>query len=311
MSPKTRKILRTVWDYLALTFACFIFAISWECFMIPNGMSAGGMMGLCTVVQYATGGLIPAQYSYIVINVVLILIAVLAMGIGFGFKTLYCIAMSTIAMQIMSGFTVMHSLPGEFFYVREALLIPAIAGVLEALGIGLVIRYGGSTGGTDIIAIMINKYWPVSLSTAFFVLDFVVVSLLLFLPDKTFADACYGLVEIIVFMIMIDPVVGGKKSSYQLIVFSNKYELIADHIANVMERGVTVLHAQGWYTKQDKNVLLILISRKQLPSLTKVIKEVDPKAFMSVSSTNNVYGEGFEEIKTGLKRKNKQEPNAG
>ncbi|MBO7643918.1 MAG: YitT family protein [Bacteroidales bacterium] len=307
MSPKTRKILRTVWDYLALTFACFIFAISWECFMIPNGMSAGGMMGLCTVVQYATGGLIPAQYSYIVINVVLILIAVLAMGIGFGFKTLYCIAMSTIAMQIMSGFTVMHSLPGEFFYVREALLIPAIAGVLEALGIGLVIRYGGSTGGTDIIAIMINKYWPVSLSTAFFVLDFVVVSLLLFLPDKTFADACYGLVEIIVFMIMIDPVVGGKKSSYQLIVFSNKYELIADHIANVMERGVTVLHAQGWYTKQDKNVLLILISQREFPALSKVIKEIDPKAFMSVSPTHNVYGEGFEEIKTGItinKKKN-------
>ena len=307
MSPKTRKILRTVWDYLALTFACFIFAISWECFMIPNGMSAGGMMGLCTVVQYATGGLIPAQYSYIVINVVLILIAVLAMGIGFGFKTLYCIAMSTIAMHIMSGFTVIHSLPGEFYYLREALLIPAIAGVLEALGIGLVIRYGGSTGGTDIIAIMINKYWPVSLSTAFFVLDFVVVSLLLFLPDKTFADACYGLVEIIVFMIMIDPVVGGKKSSYQLIVFSNKYELIADHIANVMERGVTVLHAQGWYTKQDKNVLLILISQREFPALSKVIKEIDPKAFMSVSPTHNVYGEGFEEIKTGItinKKKN-------
>lgn len=307
MTPKTRKALRTVWDYLALTLACFIFAISWECFMIPNGMSAGGMMGLCTVVQYATGGLIPAQYSYIVINVVLILIAVLAMGIGFGFKTLYCIAMSTIAMQIMSGFTAMHSLPGEFFYVREALLIPAIAGVLEALGIGLVIRYGGSTGGTDIIAIMINKYWPVSLSTAFFVLDFVVVSLLLFLPDKTFADACYGLVEIITFMIIIDPVVGGKKSSYQLIVFSDKYQLIADHIANVMERGVTVLHAQGWYTKQDKNVLLILISQREFPALSKVIKELDPKAFMSVSPTHNVYGEGFEEIKTGItinKKKN-------
>jgi uncharacterized membrane-anchored protein YitT (DUF2179 family) len=295
-----RKVLKEIWEYLALTFACFVFAISWECFMIPNGMSAGGMMGLCTVIQYATGGVIQAQYSYIAINVLLILIAVFAMGIGFGFKTIYCIAMSSLAMEIVSGMTVLHCIPGEFFFVRETLLIPIIAGVLEAVGIGLVIRYGGSTGGTDIIAIMINKYWPVSLSTAFFIMDFVVVALLLFLPGKVFADACYGLVEIVTFMMIIDMVVGGKKSSYQLVVFSNKYDQIADYIANVLERGVTVLYAQGWYTKQDKNVLLILINQKEFPVLSKAIKDIDPKAFMSVSPTHNVYGEGFEEIKSGI-----------
>ena len=294
------KVLKEIWEYLALTFACFVFAISWECFMIPNGMSAGGMMGLCTVIQYATGGLIQAQYSYIAINVLLILIAVFAMGIGFGFKTIYCIAMSSLAMEIVSGMTVLHCIPGEFFFVRETLLIPIIAGVLEAVGIGLVIRYGGSTGGTDIIAIMINKYWPVSLSTAFFIMDFVVVALLLFLPGKVFADACYGLVEIVTFMMIIDMVVGGKKSSYQLVVFSDKYAQIADYIANVLERGVTVLYAQGWYTKQDKNVLLILINQKEFPVLSKAIKDIDPKAFMSVSPTHNVYGEGFEEIKSGI-----------
>ncbi|MBR4809810.1 MAG: YitT family protein [Bacteroidales bacterium] len=294
------KVLKTVWEYLALTFACFVFAVSWECFMIPNGMSAGGMMGLCTIIQYATGGLIQAQYSYIAINVLLILIAVLAMGIGFGFKTLYCIGMSSLAMEIVSSMTALHCIPGEFFFVRETLLIPIIAGVLEAVGIGLVIRFGGSTGGTDIIAIMINKFWPVSLSAAFFVLDFVVVSLLLFLPGKVFADACYGLVEIVTFMMIIDFVVGGKKSSYQLLVFSNKYREIADYIANDLERGVTVLHAQGWYTKQEKNVLLILINQKEFPVLSRAIKDVDPKAFMSVSPTHNVYGEGFEEIKAGI-----------
>ena len=79
---KTRDVLRTVWEYGALTVACFIFGFAWECFMIPNGMSAGGMMGLCTIVQYATGGLVPAQYSYIVINALLIIVAVLAMGIS-------------------------------------------------------------------------------------------------------------------------------------------------------------------------------------------------------------------------------------
>lgn len=297
----SKKVLKTIWEYLALTVACFIFGFAWECFMIPNGMSAGGMMGLSTVIQYATGGLIPAQYTYIGINAVLIIVAVLAVGISFGFKTIYCILMSTVMMQLLSGWTVLHSVPGEFFFVQETILIPILAGVTEAVGIGLVLRYGGSTGGTDIIALMVNKYYPVSLSTSFLLSDLVVISLLLFLPDKTFSDACYGLVEVVIFSMIIDFVVGGKKSSYQLMVFSKKYDEIADYISNVMSRGVTVLNGTGWYTKKDRQVLLILISQKEFPELSRVIKDIDPRAFMSVSPTNNVYGEGFDEIKTGIK----------
>ena len=305
-----RKKYFIVNDILILTIACFIFAFAWEGFMIPNGMSAGGMMGLCTVVQYATGGLIPAQYSYFAVNALLIIVAVIAMGIGFGFKTIYCIVMSSLAMEIVASVPALHAVAGQFFFVRETLLIPVIAGLFEAIGLGLVLRYGASTGGTDIIALMINKYWPVSLSRVFLISDIVIVSLLILLPDKSFTDMVYGFVEIITFSALIDYVVGGNKSSYQLLVFSDRYAEIADHIIQNMNRGVTVLSAQGWYTRQEKNVLLILISRKQLPELTKVIKEVDPKAFMSVSSTNNVYGEGFEEMKTGLKLKKKTETDA-
>ena len=303
----TRKaFLRTVWEYLTLTLACFIFAIAWECFMIPNGMSAGGMMGLCTVLQYATGGMIPAQYTYVAINAILIVIAVIAMGIGFGFKTIWCIVMSTLAMEILSRMTVLHAIPGSFFYMQERLLVPVVAGVFESVGLGLVLRYGGSTGGTDIIALMINKYWPVSLSTVFLLSDVVICALLLLLPEKTFSDMCYGLSEVVIFSLVIDIVVGGKRSSYQLMVFSEHYDRIADHIIYNMDRGVTVLRAQGWYTKSDKNVLLILINQAQMAELTRVIKEIDPKAFMSISPTRSVYGEGFEEIKTGVKLKIKK-----
>lgn len=297
MKGKIGKLLK---EYLILTFACFVFGLCWECFMIPNGMSAGGMMGLCTVIQYATGGAIGAQYSYFVINALLIIVAVLVMGIGFGFKTLYCIAVSSLMMGLLGKAEFLHCTPGMFFYVDETVLIPIIAGFCEAVGIGLVLRFGGSTGGTDIIALMVNKYWPISLSTAFLVSDLIVCSLLLFLPDKNFSDMCYGLEELVTFSLMIDFVVGGKKSSYQLLVFSSKYVEIADHIISVMERGVTVLDAQGWFTKKNRNVLLILINQKELPSLTKVIKDVDPRAFMSVSKVANVYGEGFEEFRTGL-----------
>ena len=304
-----KVILHTVWEYLILTLACFFFAMAWECFMIPNGMSAGGMMGLCTVVQYATGGLIPAQYSYIAINAALIIIAVIAMGIGFGFKTIWCILISSLIMGAISKTDALHAIPGSFFFMEERLLIPVVAGVFEAVGLGLVLRYGGSTGGTDIIALMVNKYWPVSLSMVFLVSDVLICALLLFLPEKNFSDMCYGLTEVVIFSMVIDLVVGGKRSSYQLLVFSEHYDEIADHIINKMDRGVTVLKAQGWFTKADKNVLLILINQTQLSGLSQVIKEIDPRAFMSISPTHNVYGEGFEEIKTGvhLKKKHKHE----
>lgn len=297
------KKLRIAWEFLVLTVACFIFAFAWEGFMIPNGMSAGGMMGLFTVVQYATGGLIPAQYSYFVANALLIIVAIMAMGLGFGFKTIYCIVVSSVAMELVAAAPWLHSVPGEFFFVRETVLIPIIAGLLEAVGLGLMMRNGGSSGGTDIVALMINKYWPISLSKVFLVSDLVIVCLLLFLPEKAFTDMMYGILEIVTFSLVIDFVVGGKKSSYQLFVFSSKYQEIADYITSQMDRGVTVLDAQGWYTKQQRNVLFILINQKQLSALTKVIKELDPRAFMSVSSANNVYGEGFDEIKSGLSKK--------
>ena len=306
-----RSTARLIWEYLVLTIAAFIFAFAWEGFMIPNGMSAGGMMGLCTVVQYATGGAIPASTSYIVVNAALILAAVLLMGIGFGFKTIYCIAISSLAMSLIASTPALHSIQGQFFYVRESLVIPVLAGVLEATGLGLIIRYGGSTGGTDIVALMINKYWPISLSTVFLISDFVIIFLILFIPEKTFADMIYGLIEIVVFTMFIDTIVGGRRSSYQLLVFSDKYEEIADHIINNMDRGVTLLKGQGWYTKNDRNVLLILISQKQFPALSKVIKDMDPRAFISVTNTHNVFGEGFDEIKTGINRKKKKQDTDG
>ena len=304
MKGKVKTLFK---EYLILTIASFIFAAAWECFMIPNGMSAGGMMGLCTIIQYATGDLIPAQVSYIAINAVLMVIAVLAMGIGFGFKTIYCIVVSTLAMGLISGMDALHSVPGEFFYIEEKVLVPIFAGVLEALGIGLILRYGGSTGGSDIVALMINKYWPVSLSTTFLIMDLFICAALLLLPEKNFSDMCYGLEMVVVFSFMVDTVVGGKKSSYQLFVFSDRYKEIADYIIYKMGRGVTVLQAQGWYTKKSREVLMILISQKELPSLNKVIKDIDPRAFMSISATNNVYGEGFEEMKTGVKLKKKNQ----
>jgi len=289
-------------EYLILTFACFVFAFCWEGFMIPNEMSAGGLMGLGAVIQYATHGAVTASFIYIAVNVVLIVISTLALGIGFGFKTIFCIGMSELALMAIGHMDFLQACEGNFFYIEQPVLVPVISGVLEAVGVGLIIKYGGSTGGTDIIAIIANKYWPVSLSKMFLVTDFIVICSMGFLPDKSFQDMAYGFEMMVTFSFMIDLIIGGEKSSFQLLVFSSKYREIADHIINELDRGVTVLHAQGWYTKKEKDVLLIIVDRNQLPMLTRTIKSIDSKAFLSVSKTSNVYGEGFEEIKTGIKK---------
>lgn len=302
------KVLKTIWEYLVLTFATFVFTVSWEAFMIPNGMTAGGIMGVCTIVEFATGGFIKASLSFFIVNAILILLAVLVFGIGFGFKTIYCIIMSSVFLWLVSDWGWLHSIPGNFLYVEDKTLVPIIAGVFEALGIGLAIRSGGSTGGTDIIALIINKYWPVSLSGVFFVTDFaVVISQLLLRPGfgsyagdaKTFNDVMYGILEIVTFALTIDLFIVGGRKTMQLLVFSEKYQEIADYVCNEMERGVTVLKAQGWFTRKDRNVLLVMLTRQELSNLSKVVNTIDPKAFLSVSAAAGVYGEGFEQIKAG------------
>lgn len=302
------KVLKTIWEYLVLTFATFVFTVSWEAFMIPNGMTAGGIMGVCTILEFATGGLIKASLSFFIVNAFLILLAVLVFGIGFGFKTIYCIVMSSVFLWLVGDWGWLHSIPGNFLYVEDKTLVPIIAGIFEALGIGLAIRCGGSTGGTDIIALIINKYWPVSLSGVFFVTDFIVViSQLMLRPGfgsyagdpKTFNDVMYGILEIVTFALSIDLFTVGGRKTMQLLIFSEKYQEIADYVCNTMERGVTVLKAQGWFTRRDRSVLLILLTRQELSNLSKVVNAIDPKAFLSVSAASGVYGEGFEQIKTG------------
>ena len=303
-----KKISGVIKDYLDMTVAVLIVTIAWECFMIPNGMSAGGLMGLCAVIEFATGGVILASYSYFVINLLLIGLAVIAFGIGFGFRTLYCILMQTVMLKLFAlpAMQWMQAIPGNFFYIPEKVMIPVIAGVLEAVGIGITIRKGGSTGGTDIIALIVNKYWPVSLSKMFLITDFFIITSILFLPGRMFGDMVYGYIMMAAYALVIDYVVVGDKGAVQLLVFSARNSEIADYIINKMDRGVTVLRAIGWYTKQEKDVLLLLMRRNEVPELSKVIKELDDRAFMTVNNVGSVYGEGFEEIKAGISSRKKK-----
>lgn len=300
-----RKALKVLEDYLMLILGIVLYTACWGIFIVPNGLSAGGVTGLCVIIQMATAGTIPVSVSYAVINAVLLIIAFAILGKGFGIRTVFCIVLSSLLLEFWSLIPSVHAVEGHFLYVPERFLLPIIGGVLEAISINIIFSRGGSSGGTDILAIIINKYWPVSLGTVFMIFDCVIIASILLIPGKTFSDMIYGYIMMVTFSMMLDFLTLGRQSSVKILVFSEKYAKIADHIIYKLDRGVTVLRAQGWYTKNDKNVLLIIVRKRQLRELQADIKAIDPRAFMTVSPTSGVFGEGFEEIKTGMKLRKK------
>ena len=307
MSAARNKYLSVLWDYLIVTIGTFFYCIAWDCFLIPNNIASGGLTGACTIIQFATGGLIPLSYSFFVLNVFLLITGAIVLGKGFGIKTVYAVLLSTVLFRILPTFNFIQAVPGNFLYVDNRLLIPIMGGIIEAVGLGLILQRGGSTGGTDVIVMIINKFWPVSPGKVYLYSDLVIIASILLIPDKTFEDMIYGYVAMVTFSFMVDFVLLGGKSTLQVMVFSEKYEQIADYIIYKMDRGVTALKAVGWYTRKDRNVLLILVRKSQLHDLCKAIKELDEKAFVSVSPASSVYGEGFDELKAGISRRKKKE----
>ncbi len=299
---KAKNVFSVIWDYILLSLGTLLYCMGWTSFLIPNGIASGGLTGLCTILQFGTG--IPIGWSFPILNTLLLIVGVIFLGKAFGFKTIYVIALSSVLFELLPHFPVL-----EVTDIPDKIMVALIGGAMESIGIGLTILRGGSTGGTDIIAMVVNKYWPVSPGRVYLITDLFIISLMLLVPDKGIVDMIYGFVVMIVFSFGVDYVLLGNKSSVQILVFSPKYQEIADHIINNVHRGVTALQSVGWYSQAESKVLLIISRKHQMNEVINEIMKIDKKAFISVSSANSVYGEGFEEIKTGLKLKKEKTEN--
>lgn len=299
---KAKNVFSVIWDYILLSLGTLLYCMGWTSFLIPNGIASGGLTGLCTILQFGTG--IPIGWSFPILNTLLLIVGVIFLGKAFGFKTIYVIALSSVLFELLPHFPVL-----EVTDIPDKIMVALIGGAMESIGIGLTILRGGSTGGTDIIAMVVNKYWPVSPGRVYLITDLFIISLMLLVPDKGIVDMIYGFVVMIVFSFGVDYVLLGNKSSVQILVFSPKYQEIADHIINNVHRGVTALQSVGWYSQSESKVLLIISRKHQMNEVINEIMKIDKKAFISVSSANSVYGEGFEEIKTGLKLKKEKTEN--
>ena len=307
-----------------VTLGILIYTTAWALFLIPNNLIGGGVSGISSMIQYATHGAIQMGYSYFILNAILIIAAVVVLGMGFGAKTIFAIIFASVALRFLPDLipaTIVKTLAID----NGKLLSVLMGGLLAGIGIGMSISNGGSTGGTDIIALIYTKYHNVSPGKVILFLDFIIIGSSLAIPSYVtqldpetglavldaagnqvmfkmpFAEkittVLYGLILVTVNSYVLDMYISGSQQSVQLFILSKQYEQIADAITQDLHRGVTVLDGHGWYTKQDVKVLMVLTRKTDLNLLLRYIKQIDSHAFLSVSSVNGVYGKGFDTIK--------------
>ena len=297
-------------EYGLVTVGVVSYALGWSIFLLPNNLIGGGVSGFASILYYATG--LPMGVTYFVINVILLIIGTKILGTGFGGKTIYAIFMTSLMLSIMPKI-----LPTDFIHEfalsNGKLLCTFLGGIIAGFGIGLSISQGGSTGGTDIVALLWCKFYPASPGRVILIIDVGIILSSLLFPSYTetgellpFAEKLavivYGLIQVTVSGYAIDLYLSGSKQSVQAFIFTKKASEMADAIAFDMKRGVTVISAKGWYSKEEKQVLMVVTRKTDLNLLLRYVKSIDPDAFLSISSVMGVYGQGFDTIKVKTRK---------
>ena len=305
-------------EYALITLGVVSYALGWTIFLLPNNLIGGGVSGFASIVYYATG--IQMGATYFVLNILLLLIGTKILGTGFGGKTIYAIFMTAIMLGLMPKL-IPADFIHEFALSNGKLICTFLGGIIAGVGIGLSISQEGSTGGTDIVALIWCRFHAASPGRVILIIDVGIILSSLLFPSYTdngellpFAEklavVVYGLIQVTVSGYAIDLYLSGSKQSVQAFIFTKKIEQMADAIAFDMKRGVTVIQAKGWYSKEDRQVLMVVTRKTALNLLLRYVKTIDPDAFLSVSSVMGVYGQGFDTIKLKTKNQSKQIQNA-
>ncbi|MEG2666145.1 MAG: YitT family protein, partial [Bacteroidales bacterium] len=268
-------------------------------FIINSEIVGGGINGVSTLIYYASNRTLPVGTTALILNIILLVIGFKILGNSFGFKTIYAIFMLSVFIMMWQG--LMH----EGILKDDPFLSAVIGGALTGVAIGTSFNYGGSTGGTDILALIITKYRNVSPGRVILYCDVCIISsayiVFHYFLDKTpiesFRIVLYGFVVMAVVSYTIDLIVLGAQSSVQMIILSKKHDEIAEMINNDMKRGVTFLHGTGSYAKEDTELLFVVVRKYEMQSVLRRIKDIDPQAFMSITTVTGVYGKGFDRIK--------------
>ncbi|NPD81911.1 non-canonical purine NTP diphosphatase [Prevotella sp. PINT] len=293
-----KRILKEVHDYFMVLVGTFMYAIGVELFMLPYQLTTGGVAGISALIYYATGLQVPISYA--LINITFLIFGARILGLNFCIKSLFGFGSITMWLTVLDPILrdpVTHQLPQ--ILGNELFMACVLSGILEGLGLAICFYNNGSTGGTDIIIAIVNKYMNVSLGQMMMICDIIIVSSSYFIFHDV-QRIIFGFILLVVAAMTLDYFMRKLCQAVEFKVFSRNYSAIADRIAEE-GFGVTVLSGEGWYTKSERNVVMCVCSRRYAETIMRAIQSVDPFCFVSVTNALGVYGEGFETMKTKVK----------
>jgi uncharacterized membrane-anchored protein YitT (DUF2179 family) len=275
-------------EYLLITIGFILVALSIEIFLSPNKIAAGGVSGIAIIINsifpFLTLGML-----MLIMNVILFIIAFIVIGNKFGAKSIYA------SLGLSGTIWIMDRVLAPNLHLTNDLLLATIFGTLmSGIGMAMVFNQNASTGGTDILAKILNKFFHIDIGKSLLSVDFIVT---IFAGVTFGADAAmYALLAVIVNGMVIDNVIEGMNTVKEIMVISSETDQISDYIINELDRGCTIFPGKGGFSAKDTYVLYTVLHRKQFIKLKKFIKEIDSRAFITVSEAHEVLGEGFKEI---------------
>ena len=280
-----KKIFAVLWNYFTLTVGSFIIAMALVFILEPNTIAAGGVTGLAILIKKVLG--VPIDITNLAVNIPLFIAGVALLGRRFGFKTAYGIYMLSVFIRLI------YIYGGWLTLTNDLLLSSIYGGLMMGIGIGLVLRAGGTTGGTDLAGAIVNKYFPqFSIAKVMMAIDVMIV-VSSGIVNKKVETALYSMIVLFVLVKVADFIVEGLDYAKEFTIISEKYEMIGEAITSEIDRTATIYKAEGLYSKEEKHVLMCIVNRNEMARLKRVVSEIDPKAFVSVKTTHEVLGEGF------------------
>ena len=311
MTLNHKRILNETKDYFFIALGLAIYTIAFTVFLMPYQIVAGGVTGLSAIIYYATG--FHLENTYIIINGLLLMAALKILGFKFLMKTIFAIFMLYFMLKFAQDIIPKqeNGLPFKLMGEGQDFMSMIIGCVITGIALATVFTHNGSTGGTDIIAASVNKYHPnVTLGNVLIAADFCIIGSCMFFPQfGTYLERAHKVMFGFCVMAMenytLDYVMNARRQSVQFFIFSHKWQEIANAIGTQMHHGVTILDGHGWYTGKDMKVLCILARKNESINMFRLIKMIDPNAFVSQSAVIGVYGEGFEEMKVKIKEDKK------
>lgn len=313
MTINRKILLAEAKDYFFLTLGLFLYAFAFTIFLMPYETVAGGVTGMSAIIMYATGFKI--EKTYMIINVILLIPGIMIMGWKFFAKTIYAIVALYLILKL-AAFVIpedpMTHLPVKLMGEGQAFMSLVIGCSLTGTSLAIVFLNNGSTGGTDIIAACVNKFHNISLGRVILLIDIGVIGSCMLFPEfgtlmERAHKVVFGFCTMVIETFMLDYVFNRQRESVQFLIFSKKYEEIGKAIERQTERSMTLLDGHGWYTGKPMKVICLLCKKYESQTVFRLIKMIDPNAFVSQSSVIGVYGEGFDEMKVRIKQKHKDE----